>query len=161
MEQEPPVEYALVKRCIELASSIAVAESCSGGLIAHRITNVPGASTIFKGGVVAYANEVKMHVLGVPEDLLARCGAVSEPVALAMAQGVRHRIKTDFSAAVTGIAGPGGGTDEKPVGTVYIAIAGAAETHAYLYHFSGDRSAIKAQTAETAMVCLLKALEKS
>ncbi|MCK5862404.1 MAG: CinA family protein [Candidatus Hydrogenedentes bacterium] len=161
MKQESPVEYALVKRCIDLASNIAVAESCSGGLIAHRITNVPGASTIFKGSVVVYANEVKMHVLGVPEDVLAAYGAVSEAVALAMAQGVRHRMQADFSTAVTGIAGPGGGTDEKPVGTVYIATASPSEAHACLYHFSGDRSEIKVQTSETAMISLLKLLERS
>ena len=153
------VENMLVERCIRAGVTIAVAESCSGGLIAHRITNVSGASAIFKGGVVAYANSVKMNLLAVPEDALASFGAVSEAVALAMAEGVRRALNTDFSVAVTGIAGPSGGTVEKPVGTVYIAVAGPSGAQACLHHFSGDRAAIKTQTAETALTHLLELLE--
>jgi len=111
--------------------------------------------------VVAYANEIKMRLLGVPEEALARCGAVSEPVALAMAEGVRTAMNADFSAAVTGIAGPGGGTEEKPVGTVYIAVAGSSGARAYLHHFTGNRSDIKVQTAEMALSRLLELLEVS
>lgn len=155
------IENILVEKCTASGISIAVAESCTGGLIAHRITNVSGASAVFSGSVVAYANEVKMNLLGVPEEALTRCGAVSEPVALAMAEGVRNAMNTDFSAAVTGIAGPGGGTEEKPVGTVYIAVAGPAGTRAYLHHFTGNRSDIKTQTAEAALSHLLELLEVS
>ncbi len=156
-----PIENIIVERCTASGCSIAVAESCTGGLIAHRITNVSGASAAFKGSVVAYANEIKMRLLGVPEEALARCGAVSEPVALAMAEGVRTAMNADFSAAVTGIAGPGGGTEEKPVGTVYIAVAGSSGARAYLHHFTGNRSDIKVQTAEMALSRLLELLEVS
>lgn len=156
-----PIENILLERCAALGISIALAESCTGGLIAHRITNVSGASEVFKGSVVAYANEVKMNLLGVPEEALARCGAVSEPVALAMAEGVRNAMNADFSAAVTGIAGPGGGTEEKPVGTVYIAVAGTSGAQAYLHHFTGNRSDIKTQTTEAALSRLLELLEVS
>jgi PncC family amidohydrolase len=155
-----PIENILVDRCTAAGLSIAVAESCTGGLIAHRITNVSGASAVFKGGVVAYANEVKMRVLGVPQDALAAFGAVSEPVALAMAAGVRDVLNADFSVAVTGVAGPGGGTAEKPVGTVYIAVSERSGACARLCQFSGTRDDIKNQTAETALKFLLELLER-
>ena len=126
-----------------------------------KVTNVPGASAIFNGSVVAYANGIKMNLLGVPKAALLDYGAVSEPVVLAMAQGVRRALDTDYSVAVTGIAGPGGGTKKKPVGTVYIAVAGPTGANAWVYHFSGNRDAIKAQTAETALTSLLNLLEIS
>lgn len=154
------IENILVERCTVAGLSIAVAESCTGGLIAHRITNVSGASAVFKGGVVAYANEVKVRVLGVPQDALMAFGAVSEPVALAMAAGVRDILNADFSIAVTGVAGPGGGTAEKPVGTVYIAVSGRSGARATLCQFSGTRDDIKNQTAETALKFLLELLER-
>jgi len=106
--------------------TLALAESCTGGLMAHRVTNVPGASEIFLGGVVSYANEVKENFLGVRVETLARHGAVSEVVAREMALGAQRQFGSDFAVAVTGIAGPGGGTSEKPVGTVFIALASAA-----------------------------------
>lgn len=155
------IENTLIEQCIASGFTVATAESCTGGLIAHRITNVSGASAIFKGGVVSYANEVKMKLLGVQEETLVSYGAVSEAVALAMAQGVKRALNTDYSVAVTGIAGPGGGSAEKPVGTVYIAVAGPSGANAWLHHFSGDRAAIKAQTADTALTCLLNLLESS
>lgn len=108
----------------ERSQTLAVAESCSGGAIGAALTAVPGSSSVFAGGVIAYSNAVKQHLLGVPPAELERCGAVSEPVVVAMAEGVRERLATDWSVAVSGIAGPGGGTPQKPVGLVHLAVAG-------------------------------------
>lgn len=156
---EIPVEETVVALCIQNGRTLATAESCTGGLIAHRITNVPGASAIFPGGIVAYANAIKTALLDVPEPTLAAGGAVAEAVAVAMAQGARTRFGADFAVAVTGIAGPGGGTPEKPVGTVYMAAAGPGSQRTRHARFTGDRDAIKAQTAETALKLLLEVLE--
>jgi nicotinamide-nucleotide amidase len=112
----------------ERKKNLALAESCTGGCIAHRVTNVPGASAVFLGGVVAYSNAVKGKFLGVRAGTLAAHGAVSEAVAREMAEGARKRFDADFGIGVTGIAGPGGGTKDKPVGMVFIALAGAFET---------------------------------
>jgi len=108
--------------------TLALAESCTGGLIAHRITNVPGASKIFLGGIVAYSNVVKQKFLAVRAKSLARHGAVSKAVAREMAEGARKKFSADLAIAVTGIAGPGGGTKSKPVGTVFIALADGGKT---------------------------------
>ena len=161
MRSGKTLEDTIVKYCINKGITLATAESCSGGLIAHRITNVPGSSAVFSGGIVAYANEVKMKWLGVPQNALSTYGAVSEPVALSMAEGARNGLNTDYGVAVTGIAGPDGGTKEKPVGTVYIAVAEPSGTHATRCHFSGDRAAIKAQTSEMALTLLREALGAS
>jgi nicotinamide-nucleotide amidase len=131
--------------------TLAVAESCSGGLIGHRITSVPGSSAYFAGGVIVYSNRAKMDWLGVPRNLLSRYGAVSEKTALAMARGILEKSKADLGLAVTGIAGPGGGTSEKPVGTVWIALASSRGTKAGQYLFEGRRRQIKALTAYTAL----------
>jgi nicotinamide-nucleotide amidase len=130
---------------------VAVAESCTGGLIGGRLTDVPGSSAWFVGGVVAYANDVKVGTLGVPEALIARHGAVSEPVARAMAEGARRRLDADVAVSVTGIAGPGGGTDTRPVGTVVIAVATATGTGARTFSFPGDRAFIRAQAVMAAL----------
>lgn len=130
---------------------LGIAESCTGGLIASRLTDVPGSSAYVERGVVVYSNAAKVSLLGVPPALIEAHGAVSEPVALAMAEGMRGRHGVDVAVAVTGIAGPGGGTAEKPVGTVWIAIAGPAGSTTRLGQFSGDRVMIKALAATTAL----------
>lgn len=127
-EGEVTLEEVLSDQLRAQGKTLALAESCTGGLVAQLLTNLPGSSDIFNGGVVAYANAAKANLLGVSSELLAEQGAVSEPVAAAMAQGARQRFGTDFGMASTGISGPDGGTSEKPVGTVYLAWAWEGET---------------------------------
>ena len=122
------IEETLVCLLTERNLTLATAESCTGGFIANRITNVPGASEVFLGGVVAYSNEAKKKFLGVRPETLSRHGAVSEAVAREMAEGARKKFGADFAIAVTGIAGPSGGTKAKPVGTVFIALADGSGT---------------------------------
>lgn len=131
--------------------TIAVAESCTGGLISHRITNVPGSSRYFLMGTVAYSNEVKVERLGVDAALLEKVGAVSRDVALAMARGIRQAASSDIGAGVTGIAGPAGGTPEKPVGLVFIAAVTGEDVRVERHVFTGDRAAVKRQTADAAL----------
>lgn len=137
---------------------LATAESCSGGLIAHRLTNTPGSSHYFQGGVVSYSNAAKVALLGVKQESLDKHGAVSEVVAREMAEGALKRFEADWAVACTGIAGPDGGTPQKPVGLVYIAVAGRAETKVERCQFEGDRMSIKQQTADRALVLVLEAL---
>ncbi|MDE1171281.1 MAG: competence/damage-inducible protein A [Verrucomicrobium sp.] len=137
---------------------LATAESCTGGLVAHLLTNVPGSSETFTHGWVTYANEAKAGQLGVPEALLAAHGAVSEPVARAMAEGARRASGADLAVSLTGIAGPGGGTPEKPVGTVSIACAGPRGTEALTHHLPGDRETFKQRAAHAALDLLRRAL---
>ncbi len=132
-------------------ATLAVAESCTGGLIAHLLTNVPGSSDYFDRGVVAYSNRAKVELLKVPEDLLAKAGAVSAPVAEKMAEGVRQISQSTFGLGITGIAGPGGGSEEKPVGLVFIALASPQGTVSEKYQFGGDREQIKMIAAHTAI----------
>lgn len=139
---------------------LAVAESCTGGLIGHLLTNVPGSSEYFLGGVIAYDNAVKAGSLGVRTATLAREGAVSAQTVREMAAGVRATLGTDYGLAVSGIAGPGGGTPEKPVGQVWIGLSGPAETRAQVFHFQGDRLSIKEQSARAALALLLAALQE-
>ena len=136
---------------------LALAESCTGGMIAERITAVAGASDIFLGGVVCYANEVKRDVLGVPKNMLKPSGpgAVSEPCALLMAEGVRKLLAADVAVAVTGIAGPSGGSKEKPVGLVFIGISTASTTEVVRHIFVGDRGQIRQQAADAALTLAL------
>jgi nicotinamide-nucleotide amidase len=131
--------------------SIAVAESCSGGLLASRLTDVPGSSDYFERGAVVYSNRSKTEWLGVPDALIAAHGAVSEPVAVAMAEGIRDRTPSDVGIGVTGIAGPGGGTPEKPVGTVAIAVKTPAGGQVRTFQFIGGRDMVKFQSAQAAM----------
>jgi len=131
--------------------TLAVAESCTGGLVGRMITDTGGASDYFLGGIISYANEIKHRLLGVPEPLLAEHGAVSEPVARAMADGARERLGSDYALALTGIAGPTGGTDEKPVGLVYIALATPTGTAVHRHVFPGDRAIIRRRAATAAL----------
>jgi PncC family amidohydrolase len=144
---------------LQHSKKIAVAESCTGGLVAHRITNVPGASGYFEAGFVTYSNKAKEHFLSVPEATIRAKGAVSDEVARFMAEGVRKAAGVDIGLAITGIAGPGGGTPEKPVGTVYIALAAPDGTFVRKLSFQGNRSEIKLRTSEEAMVFILDHLE--
>jgi len=130
---------------------LATAESCTGGLIGHKITTVPGSSNYFAGGVIAYSNALKEKLLGVETDLLARHGAVSSEVAKAMAQGIRIKTAADIGLSATGIAGPTGGSAEKPVGTVFIGLATQNETIGIPCRFSGDRWQVQEITAVTAL----------
>jgi PncC family amidohydrolase len=138
--------------------TVAVAESCTGGLLGDLLTDVPGASAWFAGGIVAYSNEAKSRLLGVAPEVIAAHGAVSAQVAQAMARGARDRFCCQVSLAVTGIAGPGGGSAAKPVGLTYVALAGASGEQARRFHWSGDRRANKEASAEAALLMLLENL---
>jgi len=138
--------------------TVALAESCTGGLIAHRITNVPGASAVLACGLVAYSNEAKQNLLGVREETLSEHGAVSAAVARQMAEGARLRHATDYGVAVTGIAGPGGGSAQKPVGTVFIALAGAQGTTVEERFNPFDRETFKFVTSQQALDLLRRTL---
>ena len=137
-------------------ATVAVAESCTGGLIASRITDVAGASDYFLGGVVAYADEIKRRVLGVPAQTLISHGAVSEETALAMATGVRDLYRADYAVATTGIAGPGGGTEDKPVGLVHLAVADAEGTVCLRHNWPGTREQFKHRVSQYALNLLRK-----
>ncbi|MEQ1573422.1 MAG: competence/damage-inducible protein A [Vicinamibacterales bacterium] len=145
------LERVLGDLLVARALRIAVAESCTGGLIASRLTDVPGSSRYLERGVVAYSNEAKTELLGVNADIIAEHGAVSEPVALAMANGIRSRARVDVGVGVTGIAGPDGGTPEKPVGTVVVAAATADWSRSRVFHFAGDRAQVKFQASQAAL----------
>ena len=137
---------------------LAVAESCTGGLLGNLITNVPGSSDYFRGGVIAYANAVKEQLLAVKPEALADCGAVSEEAALEMAEGVRRLLGTDLALAVTGIAGPGGGTWQKPVGLTYIALAAEAYSLCLRFQWGGGRWENKVASARAALEMLKRYL---
>ena len=137
---------------------IATAESCTGGLLAHTLTNIPGSSAYFRGGVVSYSNEVKMKVLGVKRETLEQYGAVSEQTAREMAEGVKNLMEVDVAVATTGIAGPGGGTPEKPVGLVYIGLATPEGVEVKRFLFNGDRLYNKEQFCNAALNMVLEYL---
>ena len=152
------IEQVVVKLLAQQKKTLALAESCTGGLIASRITDVPGASEVFLGGVVGYANAAKEKFLGVRSKTLKQHGAVSGAVAQEMALGVREKFGSDFALAVTGIAGPGGGTAEKPVGTVFIALASAAGVEVKVFLNAWDRATFKQVTATQALDWLRRAV---
>ena len=141
--------------CRERGLTLSAAESITGGLIAKCITDVPGASQVFLGGVVSYTNEVKNHVLGVPSSLLEAYGAVSEPVARAMAMGVRVLTGSDLAVAVTGLAGPDGDDRGNPVGTVFVALSAGTEIQVRQLALAGSREDIRRQSTDNAleMIC--------
>jgi len=150
------LDLMVAERLRDSGQTLAVAESCSGGLVSKRITDVPGSSGYFLLGVVTYSNSAKERVIYVPNELITQHGAVSSEVAVAMAAGVRKLSGSDISIATTGIAGPEGGTAEKPVGTVFIALTSPSGCHAVRHCFSGNREAVREATAEAALQLLLK-----
>ena len=156
---EQTLEEIVVRLLTRRKETLALAESCTGGLLAHRITNVPGASEVFIAGYVAYANDAKGELIGVAPELIQKHGAVSEPVARAMAEGARARSKSTHALATTGIAGPTGGSAEKPVGTVFVALASADnETTVQRLFFPSDRETFKQMATQAAFELLRKRL---
>jgi nicotinamide-nucleotide amidase len=152
------LEEVVVKLLVQRNQTLAVAESCTGGLLANRITNVPGASAIFSAGYVCYANQSKMAMLNLDSQLIEKHGAVSEQVARALAEHARACAKSDHALATTGVAGPSGGSPEKPVGTVYIALAGPGETIVKKLFFPTDRETFKLIATQAALELLRKKL---
>jgi PncC family amidohydrolase len=147
--------------CIAGGWTVVTAESCTGGLVADTLTDVPGSSGYVLGGIVAYADAVKEAQLGVPADVLAAHGAVSAQVAVAMASGARERLGAAFAVSVTGIAGPDGGTDAKPVGLTYIGLAGPDGVEVRRFAWMGDRAANKRSSARAALELLIEAAERA
>jgi PncC family amidohydrolase len=145
--------------CLERGLSLTTAESCTGGLIGHLLTEVPGSSAYYRGGLVSYSDELKQAELGVPGATLDRHGAVSAQTCVAMAQGARERYGSDLALAVTGIAGPEGGTPAKPVGLTYVAVADAAGAEVRRHVWAADRSTNKLHSARAALELLLERLE--
>jgi PncC family amidohydrolase len=156
-----PLEVLVGELLTKRGLRLAVAESCTGGLIGHLLTNVPGSSTYYLGGVTSYANEAKVRLLGVNPGILVKFGAVSAETALEMARGIRITLEADIGISVTGIAGPTGGTAEKPVGTVWIGVSTAKEEYARHFLWLGNRLAIKKQSAKAALDLLVEYLQKS
>lgn len=158
---EKKLEDLVAERLAEKDLTIALAESCTGGLISHRMTNISGISQYLERGIVSYSNQAKIENLGVDPEILRECGAVSSQTALAMAEGVRTISKTNLGLAVTGIAGPTGGSESKPVGLVYIALATDDGASWEKYNFSGNREAIKKRAAQMALNMVKNYLEGS
>jgi len=157
-EDERPIAEIVVDGARSLGLTLATAESCTGGLVSARLTDVAGASDVYVGGVVAYSNEVKMRRLGVPAEVLERHGAVSPETAAAMARGAQAELAADAAVAVTGIAGPGGGTAEKPVGLVYISVTTPERETTERIVLSGDREAVRARATALALHTLRRLL---
>jgi nicotinamide-nucleotide amidase len=150
-EGDTDLAAVVLRRAAAAGVSLATAESCTGGLIGVRLTEIPGSSEVYLGGVVCYSNRLKIELLDVAPAVIEEHGAVSEGVVRAMAEGARRRLGADLAAAVTGIAGPGGGTPEKPVGTVWLAVADAAGTVARSSMFAGSRREIRGRAAQAAL----------
>lgn len=159
LSMEKPLEITLGGLLISRGLWLAVAESCTGGLISHLITNVPGSSAYYRGGITAYANEAKTRLLGVRVETLERHGAVSEATVLEMARGVRAVLSADLGISVSGIAGPAGGTPEKPVGTTWIGLSVPDVERGWHFIFSGGRMQVKEQAAQKALELLIDYLQ--
>ena len=157
-EDDTDLAAAVLDLCRMRGCTIGVAESCTGGMLGERLTAIPGSSDVVLGGVIAYANDVKRSLLGVSDELLAEHGAVSEPVVRAMASGLRTRLGVDAALAITGIAGPGGGSAEKPVGTVWLALDLRGDVQAVLLRLWGDRTEVRQRSAQGAINLLRRAL---
>ncbi len=160
-EEERGVEEIVLELCRARGWTLATAESCTGGLVAARLTSVPGSSDAFVGSVVAYANEVKERELGVDAETLERYGAVSAETAAAMAAGARHRLRADVAVAVTGVAGPGGGTPEKPVGLVHVHAATPEASHGIEFTYGQDRDSIRRRATVASLHLLRRLLSQS
>jgi PncC family amidohydrolase len=145
---------------LERGLSVGTAESCTGGLVGHTITAIAGSSTYYVGGVISYSDALKASLLDVPEATIAAHGAVSAQVAVAMAQGARARLGCDYAVAVTGVAGPGGGTEAKPVGLTYVAVAGPSGDEVRRHGWDGDRAQNKERSAVAALELLLQQVEE-
>lgn len=164
---EPPIEHRVSEVLEDAGQTIAVAESCTGGLVGSLLTDVPGSSAYFDRSIATYSNDAKMELLCVNREVLDEYGAVSQPVARQMARGIRDSAGTTWGLATTGVAGPDGGTDEKPVGTAYVSVAFADEWESQgsfatveRYVFDGDRLEIKEQVARQAIADLFDAIEE-
>jgi len=155
---EGDLAEATVRALGRAGRSLAVAESCTGGLVGKRLTDVPGASEVFLGGVIAYSNASKVRDLGVSGEDLERHGAVSEPVALQLARGVAERFGADAGIGITGVAGPGGGSADKPVGTVWIGVFLDGDADAFVSRFPGDRQSVRSRAAQAALAALHRRL---
>jgi len=158
LEDRAELAAAVVERASASGTTLATGESCTGGLIAHLLTTVPGVSSVFLGGIVSYANEAKRDLLGVDPALLEAHGAVSEQVALAMARGARQRLGAAMAVSSTGISGPGGATATKPVGLTYIGLATSRGERCLEFRFAGSRAENQVAAAEAALALLLEAL---
>jgi nicotinamide-nucleotide amidase len=158
---ERGVEVIVLDLCRAAGLTLGTAESCTGGLVAARLTSVPGSSDVFRGGVVAYSNDVKEAELGVPAETLRQHGAVSRETALAMAEGARGRLGVDVAVSVTGIAGPDGGSEEKPVGLVHLAASGPNGSSAQEFNVPGDRATVRARATAMALHLLRRHLTQS
>ena len=160
-DDERPVEEIVLDLCRARGLTLATGESCTGGLVGARLTAIPGASDVFVGGVIAYANSVKEASLGVPTKVLEEHGAVSAEVAAAMAAGARAKLGSDLAVADTGIAGPGGGTPEKPVGLVFLAVDGPEGAHTTRLELPGDRETVRTRATVLALHMLRRELSRS
>jgi nicotinamide-nucleotide amidase len=159
-EDEVDLAAVVLDKCRSLGITLAVAESCTGGMLGERLTNVPGSSDVFLGGVIAYHNDVKRDSLGVRADDIERYGAVSEQVALLMAAGVRERLKAKIGVSITGVAGPGGGSPEKPVGLVWVAVQ-YADGRTRRLHLPGDRNEIRQRATQAALEMVRRTLSSA
>ena len=160
-DQNIDLQEVLVKIALKNKKTIAVAESCTGGLIGSRITDVPGSSEVFLGGILAYSDKIKEKMLGIDKKLIRKFGAVSNEVVIKMAQGVKSKFKSDVGIAVSGIAGPGGGSDEKPVGLVYICYSSASRDRVLKHTFGSVRKINKIKASQAALNLTRMELVKS